>query len=241
MWWQLIIMHCLPLHPQPMLQWALHSDILLLSPPHPLHMDHYHSLEFHLVPYRCTPTCGEHRQSSHWQSEVSTEIEKKHVTRCEVAVSFYFKHANQTYSGAQCTGLFSWIACVYKLRMYCTDFAAGKVRSYFSYSLGWCIALVAGPPEAAHRLHTSKWCLHWESVPTKWNTFHTAVMKPLSVMMRIWLMSQLRQPPNVLLMILKEAKVLPQFTEIEWLPHVSFLALAISFVLFSFVFSMVVE
>ena len=47
-------------------------------------------------------------------------------------------------------------------------------------------------------------------------------------MIRIWLMSQLRQPPNVLLMTLKEAKVLPQFTEIEWLPHVSFLALAVS-------------
>ena len=143
-------------------------------------MDHYHSLEFHSVPHKCTPACGEHRQSCHCQSEVSTEIEKKHVTRCEVAVSFYFKHTT----------------CVSKLRMYCMDFAAGKVRSYFRYSLEWCSALVAGPPEAAHRLHTSKWCLQWESVPAQGNTFHTAVMQPLSVMMRIWLMGQFKAAPK---------------------------------------------
>ena len=65
------------------------------------------------------------------------------------------------------------------------------------------MALVAGPPEVAHRQHTSKWCLHWESVPTQGNTFHTAVMQPLSVMMRIWLVSQLRQLSNVLAMTLK--------------------------------------
>ena len=87
--------------------------------------------------------------------------------------------------------------------MYCMNFAADKVSSYFRYSLGRCIALVAGPPEVAHRQHTSKWCLHWESVPTQGNTFHTAVMQPLSVMMRIWLVSQLRQLPNVLAMTLK--------------------------------------
>ena len=99
-----------------MLQWALHSDMLPQYLPHLLHMDHCHSLEFHSVQYRCTPTCGAHRQSSHWQSEVSTEIEKKHVTWWEVTVTFYFKYANQNSSGAQCTRLYNWIACVSKLR-----------------------------------------------------------------------------------------------------------------------------
>ena len=46
----------------------------------------------------------------------------------------------------------------------------------FRYSLGWCIAPVAGPPEAVHKQHTSKWSLQWESLPANGNILVRAIV-----------------------------------------------------------------